>query len=240
MKEKIEPSELYNAGKFSECLEEISRELVSQTDHFKKGDLIALQGWCYYRKGNYEKAREIFKQAGDIDFAIEGLLYLAAYRDKDYQRVKQLAQELGEDRVNVQNALTICARDAKCHVFSHKEVLEGVLRFKESTVEAANLYHNAGRFFFHKARNKKDLVKAIELLDESLTCYGIDRNWHHRGAANFWKSKILEALLDKKGALEVARDSLFCWTQQVILDSANRRHLSQWENSIKRVRELLK
>lgn len=228
----------YDRGEFERCLEEVQRELTSRADDdSERGELLALEGWCYYRKGEYETARQKFQKAGPVSFAREGLAYLAVYRDKDDNTFRQLAQELG-DRVNIQNALTIRARDPDS-TFTHKEVMRGVLRFKENVVEVANLYHNAGRFFFQKARNKKDLLTALGLLGASLVRYGVDRNWHHRGAANFWRSKVLEALLDKRGALEAARDSLYCWTQQMILDPGTERHKKQWENVINRIKELI-
>jgi len=76
-------------------------------------------------------------------------------------------------------------------------------------------------------------------LEAALVRYGIDRNWHHRGAANFWKSRVLERLYDKRAALEAARESLFCWTQQVILDLGTERHRKQWENAMERIKQLL-
>lgn len=230
----------YDRGEFDKCLQEIQRELKhpSRTlDELEVGALKALEGWCYYRKGEYETARKCFQQAGAVDFAKEGLAYLAVYIDKDDETFMKLAQELG-DRVNIQNALTIRARDSDSTI-THKEVMRGILRFRENVVEVANLYHNAARFFFQKARNKKDLLTALGLLDASLVRYGVDRNWHHRGAAHFWRSKVLEALLDKRGALEAARDSLYCWTQQMIIDPGTERHRQRWEEAVNRIRELM-
>ena len=230
----------YDGGEIDKCLQEIQEAYKSSyrtLDELEVNELRALEGWCYYRKGKYENARECFQQAGSVSFAKEGLAYLAVYVDKDDEAFKKLASELG-DRVNVQNALTIRARDPDSTI-THKEVMKGVLRFQENTVEVANLYHNAGRFFFHKARNRQDLVTALGLLDASLVRYGVDRNWHHRGAANFWRSKVLEAMLDKRGALEAARDSLYCWTQQMIIDPGTERHKKKWEEAVNRIRELM-
>jgi len=229
---------LYDRGEFDKCLNAASEELKARLfTGPEKYELFALAGWCYYRKGEYETARNYFKNASQISFAKEGLAHLAVYIDKDDKTFRKLARELG-DRVNIQNALTIRARDPDSTI-THQEVMKGVLRFQENVVEVANLYHNAGRFFFQKARDKKDLLTALGLLDASLVCYGVDRNWHHRGAANFWRSKVIEVLFGKRRALEAARDSLYCWTQQMILDPGTERHKKQWENVINRIKELI-
>jgi tetratricopeptide (TPR) repeat protein len=229
----------YDRGEFDKCLEAIKRELCKLRPILSKKwrELVALGGWCYYRKGEYETARKWFQEAGQVDFAKEGLAYLAAYIDKDDEALRKLVDELG-DRVNTQNALIIRGRDPDSAI-THEEVLATALRFRSTEVEVANLYHNAGRFFYHKARHNQDLVTALGLLDISLVRYGVDRNWHHRGAANFWRSKVLEALLDKRGALEAARDSLYCWTQQMIIDPGTKRHKQKWEEAVNRIRALM-
>ena len=227
-------STYYDKGEFDNCLKAVQMEV--STDHPERGELLALSGWCYYRQGKYEQARQLFQIAGSIRFAREGLAYLAAYKDKDDPTLQALIQELG-DSVNAQNALIVRARDPDSTI-AHDQVLDVTVLFTEDEVEVANLYHNAGRFFFHKARGKWDLITALGLFDVARTRYGVDRNWHHRGALNYWRSRVLEDLLDKRAALEAARDSLFCWTQQVILDPKTERHKQQWTNAGNRVREL--
>jgi len=229
---------LYDRGEFDKCLAAVKLEPEIRLEGGpERGELLALGGWCYYRKGDYETARKWFQNAGPVNFAREGLTYLAAYIDKDDVELRKLVQELG-DRVNTRNALVIRARDPDSTV-SGDEVMESVLRFREDTVEVANLCHNAGRFFFEKGKSDKDLLIALGLLEAALVRYGIDRNWHHRGAANFWKSRVLERLYDKRAALEAARESLYCWTQQVILDPGTERHRKQWENAAERQKQLL-
>ena len=228
----------YDRGEFDICLQEVRGKLDSLAyDDPEKGELLALEGWCYYRKGEYETARRLFRDAGKVDFAKEGLAYLAAYIDKDDETLRKLVDALG-DRVNTQNALIIRGRDPDSTI-THEEVLAVAPRFHSAEVEVANLYHNAGRFFYHKARYDQDLVTALGLLDVSLVRYGVDRNWHHRGACNFWRSKVLETLLDKRGALEAARDSLYCWTQQMIIDPGTKRHKHKWEEAVNRIQELM-
>ena len=231
-------STYYDRGEFDNCLTATHEELLGRAqDDPERDELLALIGWCHYRKGEYEVAREWFTEAGQVSFAREGLAYLAVYIDKDDVAFSELARNLG-DRVNVQNALVIRARDLDSAI-SHQQVLDAVCRFKEDTVETANLYHNAGRFFFHKARQQEDLVLAVGLYFMAQIRYGVDRNWHHRGALNYWLSRALEDLVDKRAALEAARESLNCWTQQVILDPGTERHKQQWENAMNRIRELM-
>ncbi|MDP1538867.1 MAG: hypothetical protein Q8M00_02445 [bacterium] len=233
--------ELYDRGEFGKCLEEVTRELHERpADDLERGELLALGAWCYYRRNEFAEAKKWAEQAGQVRFARECLAYIAAYAKgfKDDTALYNLARELG-DSVNVQNALTIRARESDS-VLTHEDVMNGTLCYRENTVEVANLFHNAARFFLSKLRSDEDLLLVLGFLDAALTRYGIDRNWHHRGAANFWRSKALEALLDKRAALEAARDSLFCWTQQMILDPGNERNMQQWENAVQRVRDLLK
>ncbi|HZX49760.1 MAG TPA: hypothetical protein VFE94_01245 [Candidatus Paceibacterota bacterium] len=229
----------YDRGEFDNCLVAIQNELVRHAqDDPERSELLALAGWCRYRKREYETARQLWQEAGQVRFAREGLAYLAAYIDKDDLALGELIRELG-DSVNAQNAFTIRARDQESTI-SHEQVMEGVLRFTgDTTVEMANLYHNAGRVFFHKARGREDLIIALGLYDVARARYGIDRNWHHRGALHYWRSRVFEVLLDKRAALEAARDSLYCWTQQVILDPATESHKRNWENAVNRVRELV-
>ncbi|MDA1337209.1 MAG: hypothetical protein O3C23_00360 [bacterium] len=231
-------NDYYDNGEFDRCLEAVGQELAvcAQGDP-EIGELHALGGWCHYRKGEYETAREWFVAAGPVTFAREGLLYLAAYRDKDDMLIQELANELG-DLVNVQNALVIRARDADSTI-PHSEVVLAVSRFTESMVEVANLCHNAGRFFLAKPQDSSDLVLALGFLDMAKVRYGIDRNWHHRGALHFWRSCVFEQLLDKQGALEAARDSYFCWAEQCILDPETPRHREQLENAYQRILKLL-
>jgi len=231
-------STYYDRGEFDNCLAATREELTTRAqDDPERAELLALAGWCHYRKGEYEVARQRFREAGQVSFAREGLAYLAVYVDKDDAAFNELAREL-RGSVNIQNALTIRARDADS-VFTHGQIMEGVLQFTENAVEVANLYHNAGRFFFHKARGGGDLITALGLYDVAGVRYGKDRNWHHRGALHYWRSQVLEGLLDKRAALEAARDSLYCWTQQAILDPGTERHKQQWENAMNRVRELM-
>jgi len=228
--------EFYDRGEFDRCLAEVEVALVGALPN-EHDELSALGGWCYYRKGEYETAQRWFEDAGQVPFAREGIMYIAAYRTKDDPLVQEIARELG-DRVNVHNALVIRARDTDS-IISHDEVLRSVLRFQGQEVEVANLYHNGGRFFLAKVRDQSDLVVSLGLMGAALARYGMDRNWHHRGAANFWCSRILEQLLDKRAALEAARESLYCWTQQCILDPGTERHRQQLANAHKRILELL-
>ncbi len=234
--DEILRSTYYDRGEFDNCLNEVQRELNDLPDHPDKGELLALAGWCHYRKKEYEVARSRFHEAGHVRFAREGLAYLAAYVDKDDVVLQSLAQELGNS-VNTQNALIIRARDPGSTI-TLKQVMQEVLRWDEDTVETANLYHNAGRVFFQKAVDGVDFVTALGLYEVARARYGVDRNWHHRGALNYWRSIVLERLLDKRAALEAARDSLYCWTQQVILDPKTESHKKQWENAVERIRVL--
>lgn len=230
---------IYDRGGFGECLESVERELQERPDNDpERGELLALGAWCHYRRDEFEEAKKMAEEAGSVRFAKECLAYIAAYAKdfKDDVVLTKLLRELG-DSVNASNALVIRAREADSRL-THDQVLDTVLRFRDDAVEVANLFHNGARFFYHKARNDADLILALGFLDAALSRYGVDRNWHHRGAVHFWRSQILEKIFDKRAALEAARDSLYCWTQQVTLDPSPRQK-TQWENAVKRVRDLL-
>jgi len=162
---------------------------------------------------------------------------LAAYIDGDDDKVRGIAAKLG-DRVNVQNALVIRAR-APDSTFAHSDVLASVLRFHDNEVEVANLYHNGGHFFLAKEREESDLLIGLGMLDAALARYGIEYNWHHRGAVHYWRSQIIERILDKSAALEPARESLYYWTQQCILDPETKRHREQLQNVVQHLEKLL-
>ncbi len=231
----------YDPGEFTKCLDEVKMELATTLAEPKKSELIALGAWCYYRRGEYAEAKKWAELASLLPFALECLAYIYAYAKgfKDDAMLREIIEMLGSNAsVNVQNALTIRARDSDS-TLTHEEVARGALSCRENTVEAANLFHNSARFFFAKSRSTEDLVMALGFLDVALSRYGADRNWHHRGAVHFWRSKILEQLFDKKAAIEAARESLSCWTQQRTLDPTNEQHRQQWENAVSRVRELI-
>lgn len=232
--------QIYDNGEFSKCLEEVERELGQRTDNdSERGELFALRAWCYYRRGEFGEAKKWAEEAGhQVRFARECLAYIAAYAKgyKDDAVLSALLNELGES-VNAWNALVIRARESDS-TLTREKVLEGVRRFEgDTSIGAANFFHNAARFFYHKARNQDDLFMSLSLFSAALNRYDYDKNWHHRGAVHFWRSKVFEELSDKPSALEEARESLECWTKQVILDSSPRQK-EQWENAIKRIRDL--
>ncbi len=224
---------LYDQGKFDECLERIK----SPTS----GDEYALGGWCHYRKGNYKTAREWFVKAGDVQFAREGLAYLAAYIDKDDETLERLAAELG-DCVNVQNALAIRARDPEHNISPNwRSEMEGransVLSKNQGTSEA-NLCHNLGRLFLEKATGEEDLLTALDYFALAESFYGEDENWHHRAALNFWISKAYEKLKNKESAIKAARKSILLWARQITLDPKTASHVTKFNNAVNRLVEL--
>lgn len=244
----VEFHQIYDRGEFGKCLEGVERELQQRpANDPERGELLALRAWCYYRRGEFGEAKKWAEEAGQVRFARECLAYVAAYAKgyKDDAVLSALLNELG-DSVNAWNALVIRAREPDS-TLTHEKVLEGVRRFENDTsVGAANFYHNAARFFYHKSRNNEDLFLALSLFSSALNRYGHDKNWHHRGAVHFWRSKILEQLSngpmalkdDKLDTLRAAQQSLECWTEQVILDPSPRQK-EQWENAVKRIRDLL-
>jgi tetratricopeptide (TPR) repeat protein len=201
--------------------------------------LWVLLGWCHYRHQEYDVVRSCLQEAGDVDPALELAGYLAAYVDKDDVRLQEIAGRL-LGNVNVQNALVIRARDQGSAV-GHLTVLQSLSHFSGQAVEVANLYHNAARFFLAKVRKElgeEDLQVSLAFIGIAIEKYGVSANWHHRAAASFWKSHILDRLGDKREALHSAEQSLFLWNEAVDRDPQNKGFKDNRDNAIKRIAEL--
>lgn len=134
----------------------------------------------------------------------------------------RLVEELG-DNINACNALVIRAR-APESVVDHDHIWAMAEKWAEAgdvanhDVALANLLHNCSRFFLDKGRNKRDLMFALGLIQVALAHYGDVVNWHHRAAAMFWMSHILERLTAIPDAFRAAALSFQFWQYQLQLE----------------------
>ena len=216
--------ELYDQGQTEKVLQEIA-SLNLVPGHAEYADLLTLKGWCHYRRKEYREAHDASVAGGSHRWARELMAYLLAYVPgyANDQGLRQIAEELGNENLNAVNALVIRARAPDCFELTHDDVALCVGRFRQSTaVSAANLFHNAGRFFLDKSRGDHDLRQAVSYLDHALPLYGQDTHWHHRAAAQHWKSVAVERLEGPQGAVPFMEESLRLWEAQVALDPTNR------------------
>jgi hypothetical protein len=97
-----------------------------------------------------------------------------------------------------------------------------------------NLLHNMARLSLEKA----DFRQALKFIDAALMAYGTETNFHHRGAANYWKSVIYERAGDLASAYGAAQDSLSAWQQQLNLAPENAEWVNRVAGAVQREQEL--
>src|SRR5581483_6404248 len=89
-----------------------------------------------------------------------------------------------------------------------------------------------------KPRDRRDLKFALGLIDVAIAHYGDVSNWHHRAAAHFWKSHILEKLTAIPDAFAAASRSLHPWYCQYALEKDTAPFGKKLENAQVRLAEL--
>ena len=239
-----EIQKLYDLGKIPEAmaavLAEVNEERPSSDPEI--GKLMVIRAWCHWRRQEWDDALESLEaaeKAGGAEPKTKRLrAYFAAYRDKNDEALRAIAQELPND-VGVLNALVIRARDEDS-TLTHAEIGKIVLSISGEGVEAANLNHNGARFFLAKSRDEVDLNSAIGMLDRAIRLYGIDGNWHHRAAATHWKSVAFERLGDRAKDAEARTQARQLWEKAVGLDSTNQGFRMNLKNAQAREAELVK
>ncbi|MDP2735945.1 MAG: hypothetical protein Q8P12_07120 [bacterium] len=231
---------LYDQGKLPEAMSAVWREVVEerQPDDPDIPELCAIRAWCHYRRREWDNVREWIAKAGDTLRAKRLRAYMAAYVDKDDATLQQIAQELSDD-VGVQNALVIRARDAESSAVSVDELNPVLIPFVRSKeVDAANLFHNAARLMLAKGSSDLHLHEALVLIDGALERYGTQMHWHHRAAATFWRSHMLERLGRTEEARGTIAASVGLWEKALELDPSNQGFQTNLENARKRATEL--
>lgn len=235
---------LYDQGKIAEAMEAVWGEVmeVRKADNPDIGKLKVIRAWCHWRRQEWEDARQWLREAeeaGGAELQTKRLrAYFAAYRDKDDARLRDIAQGLGDD-VGVQNALVIRARDPGSDIVVLDELEVILAPFARSReVDAANLFHNAARLMLAKGSTETHFAAALSLIDDALERYGSVMHWHHRAAATFWRSHILERL----GRLELAQKAIAAsvqlWEKAAELDPSNQGFTANLENARRRAAEL--
>lgn len=220
-----EIQELYDLGKIPEAMAAVWAEVYEERkqDDPELGKLMVIRAWCHWRRQEWNDARKWLNganEAGGADLRVKRLCaYFAAYLDKNDGVLRAIATELPDD-ISVQNALLIRAREADIGI-AQGDVLLLLNRFTGESVEVANLYHNGARFFLAQKQDREDAITAVDLIDIALAKYGDGGNWHHRAAANFWRSQALERLDRTSEALQAIQESMRLWRKAVELDPTN-------------------
>lgn len=232
---------MYDRGQTDDVLKAISAmDASTATDEAK--NLTVLKGWCHYRRKEYDSARDCAVAAGNFPWARELMAYLCAYAPKyiNDETLLRIAEELGHSNVNIANAFVIRARAENWSLLSGAQVIDLVYHFRnDMSVHAANLHHNAGRFFLAKPGYEGGLRIAVKYLDEAIKRYRMEANFHHRAAANFWKSKALEGYAPKDCVVEAMQESVRLWDEQCKLDPTNSSFAQKRDEAKKRLSELL-
>lgn len=187
--------------------------------------LQLVQGWCLYRQGRYRDAFSFASSEPEQQGKLELLAYLYAYDrspHKDHQQLQAIVEKLPPSSVNGSNALVIAARDKKTSldravIWRRLDAWVEGLSPHGATLEEANLLHNLARL----ADEQRDVSKALVLIDKAIRAYGTASNWHHRGAANFWRSKFLEKLERPFDAWQAARVATAARAEQLRLEPTN-------------------
>jgi tetratricopeptide (TPR) repeat protein len=199
--------------------------------------LQLVQGWCFYRHKQYEEAFVFATSEPASQGKLELLAYLYAYSQSPYRNEKKLLEivdQFPDKSVNGYNALVIAARDkgtslVRDAVWNRLDQWVDQLNLNGATLEAAHLLHNLARL----ADEQGCFEKALAIIDKAIRAYGTESNWHHRGAAHFWRSKFLEKLGRPSDAWLAARDATAARAEQLRLEPAN----SVWKKDLEAARK---
>ncbi len=235
MVEKIK--KLYDEGKTEEVLKE-TEELIDP-----EPEIYGLRAWAYYRRKEFEKAREEAKKAGNNETALRCLAAIAAYHDKDGALMRHYTDQLPETPARDNNFI-IYAREPS-DTTPKEEILNRALKWvagepKDKT-NTANLMNNTSRWFLAKGQNKEDLVMALGFMQAALGLYGSkSTKLHHKASAWYWVSVIQEKLMDKSAAIAAAEMSVKLWKRQLKADPANPNYQKSLDGAKVRLKELRK
>jgi tetratricopeptide (TPR) repeat protein len=230
-------NKLYEEGKCSEALEEISR--VYPSANVMPAEIMAIKGWCHFRLQQYHEATEAALMADEKGSpkGSELLAQLAAYVSKDDKAIEAIRQKM-PGNLSVCNAFAIRARDKDSRIPKEMIVEAAIKAMSGEEIAATNLINNTARLLLAKGDGFGDTVTAIIFWRIALQRYG-DKNYHHRAAVHFWMSKAYESLGNKALAIQSALSSLQLWEEQVNLDPANPKFKESLEGARRRVEELL-
>lgn len=244
MTEVEEMKNLYSQGETQEVLNAVKKLLEKKPPEYIAAEARAYAAWALYRQKNFDKARIQAELAGDNEIALRCLAAIAAYVDKDPQKVKFYAEKLPESPAK-DNAKQIAARNID-DTIAKGEVIQRTVKWLRAEpldpLNTANLMNNTARWLLEQGENIKEHVVALGFMEAAINLYGDDEktNLHHRASAHFWKSKIMEKLFGKKAATPAARISIVLWEKQLAVDPANENFKKSLRGAYERLAELIK
>ena len=205
-------------------------------------ELQVIEAWCLYRLKRFGECHAAISQLPESTQTLEVMAYLYAYGASGFRDEKKLletATKLPSDNFNRMNALVIAARE-KGSTLEADTILSQLDRWiasfdrSSATVEQANLLHNAARL----ALEKESFPKALEIINYAIEAYGTKTNFHHLGAANYWRSVILEKMEESLEAWQAGIVSLYWWQAQFNQEPTNEEWAKRLEGAKKRESEL--
>lgn len=201
-----------------------------------------IEAWCLYREKKFTDCADVLSRAPENQSTLELRAYLYAYEFtgmKDEQKLAEVTAKLEASNVNANNAVVIAARE-KNSTLDASGILDRLTPWAEgldrstAVVAEANLLHNMARLFLAK----EQFNKALTFIDYAIEAYGSRTNFHHRGAANYWRSVILEKMDRPYDAWHAGLASLQAWQDQLAQDPSNTEWQKRLEGAQTREKEL--
>lgn len=234
---------LYQDGKTGEA-----RDLAKR---FSDKALV-IEAWCLYREKKFSECVEVLSTAPESEKVLELWAYLSAYKMTGFwneDRLLEVLAKLPKDSTNLNNAKLISARepDSKLNreeIFNQLAPWVASLDRSLATVEQSNVLHNLARLALAKAQTEEgsqrdaELKRALDFIDYAIEAYGTRTNFHHRGAAHYWRSVILENTGRTYDAWQAGQDSLSAYQKQLDMAPDNKEWQTRLAGAQKRAREL--
>jgi hypothetical protein len=201
-----------------------------------------IEAWCLYREKKFADCAEVLSRTPENQSTLELQAYLYAYEFtglKDERKLAEVTAKLEASNVNANNAVVIAARENNsaldaAGIFNRLTPWAEGLDRSMATVTEANLLHNMARLALAKER----FEMALTFIDYAIEAYGSRTNFHHRGAANYWRSVILEKMDRPYDAWQAGLASLKAWQDQQAQEPTNPEWQKRLEGAQKREQEL--
>lgn len=231
---------LYEQGKNQKVL--LATEYLLKTNSPKKikEEAYAFRAWAFFRKKEFENARQEAQKAGDNERALRCLAAIAAYHDKNPRKVQEFMSKLPPSPAR-DNSWIIYARLP--HDNTPREKILALARswIKPDPLDSlntANTMNNIGRWLIEKGDGEEDLILALGFIQTAIGLYGGNFNRHHRASSWYWISVIQEKLFGKIAAVPACEASVNLWKTQATTDPNNQSFQKNLENNEKRLKAL--
>lgn len=263
-KELAKLETLLAEGKTEEILEKTSwmldaKNWLSENSTAQdKEEVWAIRGMAWYRRKEFQEARDCFELSlidnNSNERATYGMAYLAAYVDKDPDKVREWMEKLPESAAR-DNAWMIIMRSPEyigAHTLLSTEgdvqniLIRWLVPNPKDPLNTANILHNSARFYLEygdaieymtdepddPSEKNECVFRALAYLTSAIGLYGTgNTNLHHRAAAHYWLSVAQEKILGAAAAIPFACKSLRLWYKQIRRDWDNPHYQKSYINS---------